>query len=64
MKYLAVVLIFILGSCEPNSNPDHKSKTITSEWGLTEVEFDGCQYIIFQGYKKGGLTHKANCSNH
>jgi hypothetical protein len=30
---------------------------------LYQVQFDGCEYIVFRSYPYGGITHKGNCSN-
>lgn len=46
---------------------DQKVKTTVVQQGFDElsiVEIDGCEYILYDGYKAGGLTHKGNCKNH
>lgn len=31
--------------------------------GMYIIELDGCEYILYVGYRKGGITHKENCNN-
>ena len=31
--------------------------------GIHIIEVDGCEYILYVGHKKGGITHKENCNN-
>jgi hypothetical protein len=62
MKTLIVILFITLTSC--NSDVDNqKIQSTPNNYGIMEVEFDGCQYIIYKGFKKAGLTHKGNCIN-
>jgi hypothetical protein len=30
---------------------------------IVVTEIDGCEYVVYRGYEKGGITHKANCKN-
>jgi len=43
---------------------ENKKKVLNAPYGIIEVEYDGCQYIIYKDYERGGLTHKGNCTNH
>jgi hypothetical protein len=28
------------------------------------IEIEGCEYVVWREYQKGGITHKGNCKNH
>jgi hypothetical protein len=39
-------------------------KWIDPEFDSIEtVQIDGCNYVVYKGYKQGGLTHAGNCPN-
>lgn len=42
-----------------------KEKIITNgDDKISIIEVDSCEYILYDGWKAGGLTHKGNCKNH
>jgi len=62
--YTLLVAFLIVGCVEQT---DQEVKTVKIQSGYDElsvVEIDGCEYIMYDGYKAGGLTHKGNCKNH
>ena len=67
-----VIMVLILSTClyglittlMKSDEEVHQHKTNRIEASISEVEYDGCQYIVFEGYKKGGIVHKGNCTNH
>ena len=62
--YTLLVAFLMVGCVE---QADQIVKTTVVQQGTDElsiIEIDGCEYILFDGYKAGGLTHKGNCKNH
>ena len=60
-----VLVAFLMVGCVEQT--EQKVKTTKMQSGFDElsvVEIDGCEYIMYDGYKAGGLTHKGNCKNH
>lgn len=59
--YTLLVAVFIFG-CK--NTTDNKTENIVRAGGGNEVyitEVDSCEYLIFDGYKAGGIIHKQNC---
>lgn len=52
MKYIIFLVLFLLSCIASNT-------TFSSQYEVRYI--DGCYYIITE---QGGITHKANCSNH
>lgn len=74
-KYsLFLLLCFVAGCTVPdNTNqPEYIETDTTSvsrigngKFNLYTVQHDGHDYVVYSGYKKGGLTHSASCpANH
>lgn len=74
MKRLSVAVFaaLLFGCLPPDSDtevkkeevlPGVKVNTGVYDGRLVEVEYDNCQYLVFDGYNKGNVVHKANCSN-
>ena len=60
-----VLVTILMNGCEQRENPQvRKVLNINKDESIREVDYDGCQYLLYDGYKSGGLTHKANCTNH
>jgi len=60
--YMLLVVVLMV-ACEPQA--DLKKQTITSGYdNISIIEVDSCEYILYDGYKGGGITHKGNCKNH
>jgi hypothetical protein len=72
MKQLIIALI-LLSSCDRNYNNDvsgskrqtPSANTILlskgSDDNVMTIEHDSCEYILFQGFQRGGIIHKQNC---
>jgi predicted small secreted protein len=64
ISYTLLVAFLMVGCVEQT---DQKVKTTVVQQGFDQIsiiEIDGCEYILYDGYKAGGLTHKGNCKNH
>jgi hypothetical protein len=60
-----LLVVFLMVGCVEQT--DQKVKTTKIQSGINQlsiVEIDGCEYIVYDSYKAGGLTHKGNCKNH
>lgn len=58
-----LLVVVLMVACEPQA--DLKKQTITSGYDeISIIEVDSCEYILYDGYNAGGLTHKGNCKNH
>jgi hypothetical protein len=58
-----ILLLFILLGCAIPETPTTQKKVINGN-SVEVVTFDSCEYVLFTGYYKGGITHKGNCKNH
>lgn len=59
--FIAIVILtlaLLLCSCNRKIKGDDVFNT------FSVIELDGCEYVVYSGYKKGGITHKGNCKNH
>lgn len=62
MRYLLPLLL--LAACvKPGTEESASSKKLFGSDPYV-VTVDDCEYIIWDGYNKGGMVHKANCKNH
>lgn len=60
MKYL-IILLLLISSCTYKNNlnsPEIKDYSLDN---IVTIEQDSCEYVIYQGYKCGGIIHKQNC---
>jgi hypothetical protein len=60
----AVIFSIFLFGCN-NEEPLNEKKLSTSNgWDvLTVLTMDNCEYVVYNGYQKGGITHHAGCHN-
>lgn len=68
------VIVFFFVVLALNMSPAHKfdleipqgliEQGSQSRKFFTKIRIDGCQYIMWNGVKKFGMTHKGNCDNH
>ena len=66
MKQLLIAFVcFAFVGCNRKSENKSPAKSTSVDMNKTiqEVTIDSCQYIIFIGFYKGGITHKGNCNN-
>lgn len=71
-KLFPWAVVVILSSCsiphektQPKPNENNDDLTDYRNTGnLHEVVIDSCEYIVFDGYRQGGICHKGNCKNH
>lgn len=51
---------------EPEQPKDAELRSIyiNSFSSIDFIEIDGCEYLIYNGYREGNIIHKANCKNH
>ena len=60
MKYLFILLIFLLAACD--------STETNIKQGYETVEIDGCEYLVYEDglldQRVFSITHKGNCKNH
>lgn len=63
-KLLLATLILVFSSCNTNPN-EYKFPTSTTNsyvhYGINTFVHDSCEYVIYYGTQKGGITHKGNC---
>lgn len=55
--FWVIVIFLFLSAC---SN-EIESEGTSFDDAINEVKVDGHEYLIYKGYYKGGMTHKANC---
>ena len=57
-----LLVAFLMVGCK-EMTPEEKTKVAIASDGIDIIEVDGCEYVRFIGYYKGGITHKGNCKN-
>lgn len=63
MKIILICILLTVCSCGPPSLKTNEiSETRFGEFAI--VKIDSCEYVVYRGYQKGGITHKGNCKNH
>lgn len=68
---LAIFTIVSVSCCAPPKTVDPE-KTVSDKTSVREykvgnfgmyevVEIEGCEYVVYDGFEAGGITHKGNC---
>jgi hypothetical protein len=63
MKKLMLLLglcLFTSIGCIQNDDTTKVVRTAKSE-NFYVIEFEGCEYIVYDGYQEGAICHKGNC---
>lgn len=61
---IGIALLLFSGCTESEPNKEElKTKRSFRYAEMYSVEYDSCEYIIYNRYNKGGITHKGNCKN-
>jgi len=58
---LIIVTCLVLSGCvqrEPSHKELHNDLS-----HVTKIKVDNCQYVVFESYRSGGITHAGDCSN-
>ncbi len=69
-KFLILILTMIIFGCsnKVQQSDEQDFDVIKYDIGgsidIYEITIDGCSYMVYEGFKQGGITHKANCLNH
>ena len=58
---LLVATSFLLIGCIDNKEISSERINIDATNKIKIIEIDSCEYLLFEGFKKGGITHKQNC---
>jgi len=63
---ILILTALVLLSCNNNESNGvaQYDYNVPSGQNFNIVVIDGCEYVVFTGYYKGGITHKGNCKNH
>lgn len=65
MKNILLMIVITLSSCIESENTSKNKHAASDSLGeYYTIEIDSCEYVVFRGYQKGGITHKGNCKNH
>jgi len=54
MKYLAIILL--LAACQPRTDSGNEPLKPRGVPVYIWQDVNGCEYLIYDGYKKGGIT--------
>lgn len=59
---VAVTVAMCMSSCEtkPDIQPTNEQR-LSVEESIKTIEFDGHQYLIYDGYKAGSMCHSESC---
>ena len=66
-KVLVAVVLGVLASCDVKSNQPDSLVTIQStsnvggEMNFVIIDLKGHEYVVFDGYKQGGICHSESC---
>ena len=67
LLYTMLVAVLFVG-CKESNNSDfvetkksNKIVRLTMNNFIYITEVDSCEYIVFDGFEKGGIIHKQNC---
>lgn len=60
---LYTLLVAFLVGCQGGTNGDSTKKSNNDYSDIVVTEIDGCEYVVYRGFEKGGIIHKANCKN-
>ena len=61
---LAITFLLAVGCSDPtNKVKDTGVYLDRSGVAIRETTIEGCEYLIYDGVKQYGLTHKGNCKN-
>ncbi len=64
LSYALYTLLFVfLVGCQGGTNGDSTKKANNDYGDIVVTEIDGCEYVVYRGFEKGGIIHKANCKN-
>lgn len=61
MRILTLLFLLALAGCGKKADAVIDLRASSGE--LSQETFDGCEYITFDNFNGGGITHKANCPN-
>ena len=56
-------LVTFFFSCKEETSGDSIKKADNYYSDIVVTEIDGCEYVVYRGFEKGGIIHKANCKN-
>ncbi len=65
--YILAVIIFLLGGCREYDDSVKSQQILVTGLNAASayiIEVDECEYVVYSGYKQGGICHKGNCNNH
>lgn len=60
--YLLLFALLLIVGCEPSSKGKENGKIVGITDEIYIVEVEGHKYVIFDGYKQGGIVHAESCS--
>ncbi len=60
--FYTLLVAFLVG-CKGGTNGDSTKKANNDYSDIVVTEIDGCEYVVYRGFEKGGIIHKANCKN-
>ena len=64
MSYaLCTLLVAFLVGCDDGTRGESTKKANKDYSDIVVTEIDGCEYVVYRGFEKGGIIHKANCKN-
>lgn len=73
MKRLKLILVILLATpiillvgCSEATHEQKDTGVYIDQTGIpvTVVVIEGCEYLIYDGLKQFGMTHKGNCKYH
>lgn len=60
-----VFVVWASLSCTPQKYPIVTSNKVilSGSDSVKQIEFDGHEYLIYDGFRSGGICHKVNCKS-
>jgi hypothetical protein len=61
--FYTLLVAFLVG-CQGGGTSGESTKKANNDYSdIVVTEIDGCEYVVYRGFEKGGIIHKANCKN-
>ena len=60
--FFYMLLVAFLVGCSNDEPLKHTQPKVVNN-NIKVIKIDNCEYILYEGYRRGGLIHKFNCNN-
>lgn len=61
MKLIILILGFLIAGCTKEGDKSDAIFTRAGMGAVFTVEHEGCEYVVYDGSREGGIIHKPTC---